>query len=459
MDLTRLTGLFAQAGCNKLYAKHLSENDNSKNQIYFAGTVESLNIFPYHQIYAENTKRGPSFKAHLDFGWLLENGQVDRALGAQLILYSQYPEVRFSGFLDGCKTAPSELMRSRLAGRILFLGVATDRRVLGFVVSDQTQIAREFNDNNYQPSIGVFIELALPGVIGTLDSRIRLLNELHRINRLGWINSKQLDASGQLKPCRAPQCGGYTLEAELGIPKNSDAEPDYFGWEVKQHKVSKFNRPATGTPITIMTPEPTGGFYHDHGPEDFIRKFGYPDKLGRADRLNFGGIHKVGNKHPLTGLTMQLNGFNIATGKITDANGAVVLVDDGGIIGASWAFTGLLAHWSRKHMHAVYVPSMFRLSSISKSGAQNNRRDVRGSLEVRKDTMCPQYSYGDKVRLAQGTDSIRLLIAFANGMVYYDPGIKLEQASTKPVVKRRSQFRIASKHVGALYASMEVVEV
>ncbi len=42
----------------------------------------------------------------------------------------------------------------------------------------------------------------------------------------------------------------------------------------------------------------------------------------------------------------------------------------------------------------------------------------------------------------------------------YDPGIKLEQASTaEPKSKKRSQFRVASRDIGALYASVESVSV
>ena len=36
-------------------------------------------------------------------------------------------------------------------------------------------------------------------------------------------------------------CGGFTLEAELRIAKNSSGEPDFFGWEVKQFGVSKIS--------------------------------------------------------------------------------------------------------------------------------------------------------------------------------------------------------------------------
>lgn len=61
--------------------------------------------------------------------------------------------------------------------------------------------------------------------------------------------------------------------------------------------------------------------------------------------------------------------------------------------------------------------------------------------------------------LAQRTDGLRLLKALAGGAVYYDPGIKLEQASSaKPAAKKRSQFRVASKNIAALYETVEVVE-
>jgi hypothetical protein len=359
---------------------------------------------------------------------------VADAPGAQLILYPQYPEVRFSGFLKGCSAAPSDLMASRLRGRVLFLGVTSDKHVVGFAVGADSEIAREFQASRLEPTLGVFVELKLPRIPSGEDSRTRLLAELSRVHRLGWIDSKQLDSSGHLKPCNAPQCGGFTLEAELGIAKNSSAEPDFLGWEVKQHTVSNFDSLAAGT-ITLMTPEPTGGFYKEQGVEAFVRKFGYADKLARPDRLNFGGVHKSGERHPTTHLTMSLLGYDAASGRITDANGCIALVSDTGEVAAAWAFSGLLAHWARKHSKAAYVPS-----------------------QCRKEPQ-RQYTYGHKVRLAQRTDSLRLLRALSLGAAYYDPGIKLEHASTKPEVKRRSQFRIASKNIAALYETVETVTV
>lgn len=44
--------------------------------------------------------------------------------------------------------------------------------------------------------------------------------------------------------------------------------------------------------------------------------------------------------------------------------------------------------------------------------------------------------------------------------MYYDPGIKLENASTdKTKSKKQSQFRVASRNITALYETVETVEV
>lgn len=435
MNLTQLKDLYARAGVRKLYAKRLAENDNSKNQVYLGPGFQALNLLPNNGIVPDSSPKNPIFKAALRFAWMLPDGQLSDALGAQLILYPQYPEVRFSGFLKGCSHPPAQLMASRIPDRILFLGVTPTSQIIGFVVAPESTIAGEYGVLGLVPSVGVFAELSVPTVPDAAIARERLLTELRRIHHLGWIDSKQLDSSGRLRPCRASQCGGFTLEAELGIPKNSAAEPDFLGWEVKQHTVSNFDRPESAGPITLMTPEPTGGFYKTAGVRDFVFRFGYEDKLGRKDRLNFGGIHRVGVRQLSTGLTMRLEGYDVQNDRITDADGSIVLANDGGEVAASWAFASLLAHWARKHSRAVYVPSMRRLEPSR------------------------QYSYGPRVRLAERTDPLRLLAALAKGSVYYDPGIKLENASADARVKRRSQFRIASKQLASLYEAMESVEV
>ena len=226
------------------------------------------------------------------------------------------------------------------------------------------------------------------------------------------------------------------MEAELGIPKNSDAEPDFHGWEVKQYAVDDFEKLESSKAITLLTPEPDGGFYAQNSTEDFVLKFGYADKKGRADRFNFGGRHKVDVLCPTTGLTMKLVGYDIVKRTITNAQGRMELVSKTGESAASWSFAKLFKHWSDKHQKAVFVPSQRRVELVR------------------------QYHYGHKVRLAQQTDSLRLLRAFATGAMYYDPGIKLEEASAeKPKSKKRSQFRVASKNIVALYETVEAVAV
>jgi hypothetical protein len=133
---------------------------------------------------------------------------------------------------------------------------------------------------------------------------------------------------------------------------------------------------------------------------------------------------------------MYLRGYDAAAGEITDANGEIALVSEADEVAASWSFKKILEHWSHKHSKAVYVPS---------------KRQTEPKW---------RYAYGHKVRLAQGTDSLRLLRAFASGEIYYDPGIKLENASTEQAKsKKRSQFRVASKNIAALYERVETVEV
>ena len=89
MTLARLSTLLAAAGCKKLYAKPLAENDNSKNQVYFGPDFQVLNLFPNEGITAESSSKNSIFKAKLRFGWLLPNGTVAEVPGAQLILYPQ----------------------------------------------------------------------------------------------------------------------------------------------------------------------------------------------------------------------------------------------------------------------------------------------------------------------------------------------------------------------------------
>src|SRR5690554_6774460 len=73
------------------------------------------------------------------------------------------------------------------------------------------------------------------------------------------------------------------------------------------------------------------------------------------------------------------------------------------------------------------------------------------TIDVRK------YKYGNKIILGKGTDFQLFLKQMAVGNIYYDPGIKMENVSTKPKIKRRSQFRIKSGFLNELYKDNEII--
>jgi MvaI/BcnI restriction endonuclease family len=433
MNLSTLKTLFAERGCNRLYIKVLAANDNSKNQVYLGGSFGALNIFPVTKIVgvAVGDWTKERFKADLDFAWLTDEGALYPAPQAQLILYPKYPEVRFSGFLTGCEQAPSELMTQRLPGRLLFFGVTQTGRVIGYVSGPHTEVSRAFEALNLTVEHGVFRVIELSDAE---NSRGKLLAELCRIARSGWIDAKRLDVAGKIIPCTAPQCGGYTLEAELGIIPNGFSGPDYLGWEIKQFGVKNF-KSLNASVITLMTPEPTHGYYADEGVGSFIEKYGYSDRMGRPDRMNFGGIHKAGEQQKRTGLKLELIGFDEETGKIRSTDGRIALIDDNGREAAAWSYTALLLKWNRKHNQACYVPSLVEKNPVKR------------------------YKYSNEVILGTGTDFQLFLAEMARGHVYYDPGIKMENISTKPEIKTRSQFRIKSQYLPGLYHYSAVVDV
>lgn len=234
--------------------------------------------------------------------------------------------------------------------------------------------------------------------------------------------------------CESSNCGGYTLEAELGITPNGYSEPDFLGWEIKQFGVKNFTRVDSAI-ITLMTPKPTHGIYKTEGAESFLRQYGYADRTGREDRINFGGVHKTGVRHSSTNLELRLIGFDTVSGKIRNTDGRISLVDIDGNETASWSFASMLLHWNRKHNQACYVPSL---------------SEITGER---------QYKYGNNVILGTGTDFQLFLGQMANGNIYYDPGIKMENASTKPKIKKRSQFRIKSQNLPNLYKVNEVLDI
>lgn len=434
-SLSQLIRLMLHHGATRIYAKRLSPNDNSKNQIYLGGDFSVLNIIPHNEIYTDTTEAAGSRrdrgKAGLNFFWVDEDGKHP-APEAQLILYPKYPEVRMSGFLKGCKQAPGHILRVRDPGRVMFFGVTPRREILAYAVAPDSPMALELTSRQWA-SLGVFLELPASTDL-TQNPREILLGELRRIHALGWIASQKLTKDGRKLPYAARNAGGYTLEAELGISPNGYSEPDFMGWEIKQYSVTDFQSYRAKTPVTLMTPEPNGGIYKDEGVAGFLRRFGYADKSGKADRFNFGGIYTCDKDfHPDTGLKMVLNGYDRQTGKITDMDGDISLISANDEQAASWSFKGIMQHWNRKHAQAAYLPCLFREPP-------------------------PEYAYGAKALLCEQTDFILFIKALADGKIYYDPAVKIEAASSlHPVIKRRSQFRIKHTKIAEVYHQSQSV--
>ena len=427
-SLHQLKIIFADAGADRLFAKVLAPNDNSKQQVYLGGSWDAVRIFPISTVTAGGSGSTKHFAASVRLSWVDSTGVEQPAPHAKLILYPQYPEVRFSGFLRGVSDAPVAEMTSRQSGRVLFFGLRGDGTVIAHVASSDSRIAREGKVAvSSVPVSCPLVELSLSAKSSPESQKRSLLDALQQICKRGWIASKQLGNDGVCRACEAQNCGGLTLEAELGIPKNSRSEADYAGWEVKQFATTAGSGKGRGR-ITLMTPEPNGGVYAAKGADEFVRMFGYRDLRGRCNRINFGGNFVVGRKASRTRLTLVLDGFDASTRRITDAGGQVLLVTEDGKVAASWSFAGLMAHWSRKHQRAAYVASQRRLRP---------RR---------------QYKFGPLAHLGEGTDFALFLSAMAAGSVVYDPAMKLVLQSGRWVVKRRSQFRVTAPHLQQLYS-------
>lgn len=428
MNLKEIEEAMIVQGVTRLLFKFLSPNDNSKNQIYLAGSLDILNVLPMGEVRSVSTPKGKHIlSAAVDLHWLRIGDDPIAAPHAQLILYPQYPEVRLSGFLLGARGAPNELMAPRDEGRVLFLGVTPAGRIIAHAAKDAALLAELGALHDLQQT-GAFKHLPIGAADG---SRERLLARLAAIALAGWLPAQKLQTDGRIGPCSGTNCGGYTLEAQLGIAPNGRSEPDFEGWELKSHGVTRFDSLRVGQ-LTLMTPEPTGGLYKVDGAASFVRRFGYPDQ-SIEDRLNFSSPHRAWVRNSLTGLTLNLLGYDRQEERITDPHSSFALLNDEGEIAAEWHYAGLLTHWNRKHDKAAYVPSLCQ----------------------RGDPI--QYRYGDRVRLGTGTDFDRFLSAISSGAIWYDPGIKLEGASTaKPRLKRRSQFRIRSADLDRLYAKFEV---
>jgi hypothetical protein len=447
LSIISLIEVFKSKNVTHIYYKLLSPNDNSKNQPYLAGHITDLSFIPTGEVTESTTisqktkaeKRKIKYTIDLEYSWLSPDAKIYKAPDAKLIYYPQYPEVRLSGFVTRCGFDMNGWMdpqkRGRSEGRILFFGVTRSKKILAYLAVPDSRITKEIH---VYPSVeisGVLKELTPEGLTKDASSKDILLQELRRIHLENWIESKRLNREGAIMEYTAQNGGGYTLEAELGVTPNGYSDPDFMGWEIKQFSVKRCEL-INSKPLTLMTPEPDGGYYADEGVEAFIRKYGY-ESVRVADRMDFTGRHFAGNECEKSGLVLVTQGYDSANNVITDAAGCIALLDKKGNPASLWTFSKIMVHWKRKHAKAAYIPSL-------------SRKEVNN---------CKSYSYCNNIRLFEGTSFTRLLQALAESHVYYDPGINLKNASTNPTTKRRSQFRIKSVQLGHLYENQSDIDL
>lgn len=409
-DLESLKRYLSSMGISRFFFKQLSENDNSKNQVYLGGSFDVLQKFSFGSVSMKRGLKRPVYNAPMEFWWIDDNGNTARAPGAQLILYPKYPEVRLSGFLRGCPTAPSQYFKEvpesrrtgKQDGRVLVFAPLGER-TYAYLAVPGSRLSAELQSVSYS---GVFGEIETqPG--STKDALIGLL-------RKAWMENPhelvRMYPDGSIRPYTSRNAGGYTLEAFFGIKPNGLPVPDFKGWELKS---------LSGNVATLMTPQPDGGIYHEIQNDEFVRKFGHVSADGR---LYFTG--KYTSIYPTNDRFLFVKGFDSASGKITDEDGYVGLVQNDLLL-ASWSFPHLIGHWNSKHNQACYV-----------------RYKKVGDCKI---------EYDPEVLLCERTNAVMFLQAIANGFVYFDPACRVSKA--------RNQFRTSFSKLFALYGVSERLDV
>ena len=419
MDFNQLCSCLKQYSASGFIFKELSENDNSKNQVYLGGSYEVLQEIPHGDIVTYSDCKRPNMKAKLDLWWIDDKGSVSNAPGAQLILYPKYPEVRLSGFLQGCRNAPSnhfkvikrEERTGDRDGRVLVMAPVGER-IYAYLAPRGSSIAAHLIG---LPHDGLFGHVEF----GYEDSKTELIRHLRIQYATNPHELVRMFPDGEIRSYKARNAAGYTLEASFGIIPNGTPEPDFKGWELKCYGSSS---------VTLMTPEPDGGLYEKLGTRDFVEQYGHVAEDGG---MYFTGPYRA-TENTKFGSPRKLvvEGFNIEDGKIEDVDGAIVLLQDEDTELATWSFSHLLGHWGRKHNKACYV-----------------------RYEKESDT---QINYLPKVFLGEGTSPIFLLRAILANVVIYDPGSRVKLDGS---MKARSQFRIRANDLSLMYNHSEYVDI
>lgn len=414
-------------GSDRILIKLLSPNDNSKNQIYLGGDFSALQMFPTGEVVknegTSNKKKKTSeiLKAQLPLFWLTESGQLESSKFATFILYPQYPEVRMSGMLRGCRNAPSQIIASREEGRILIFGISKSNfKVICFALERQDHASEEIRNQIASE------HFELTGVFYTLKPQTRLIDmivgKLRTIDFTVFHKTFYLTKGQRIFTTNRNSCG-TTLEGLLGIESNSLPTPDWSDWELKAVSTKKYPEPYPSSRVTLLTGEPDGGLYVTDL-NQFMLNY---TRMKDANERNFTGPWhmKKGVFHDL-----QLS-YNENESKI-------VLMDTSPnpIEVASWDLAGIINHWKSKHQHAVFVP-------------------------YTKDKNTKQVKFSPLVCIGEGATFELFFSALRNGTIMLDPGVKFtyNPEKVKWDVHKRTQWRTVLKQLPTIYSLFSFIDV
>jgi hypothetical protein len=433
LSLGKIFKIFNNNNVSRVFYKKLATNDNSKNQVFLGSGWDTVSILPLEEITESSANfQTSNFKCHLNFYWLSQEGELCHAPRTKLILYSKYPEVRLSGFIDGCsdKNRLSRLMnaqRNETIERILILGVTNDDKILSHVLESDSNKEGQLKEISLS-SYGKLTEIKFSLGMASIDELVSRIKEI--INK-GWVPVRSLTLKdgkivSNYKDKIANNSHGVTLEAELGVTANSSSGPDWRGWEIKSKRFLKYNQIHHSKPVSLFTPAPDFGLYsYDY--ELFMDNYGFFDV--EKNRISFAQMHKYQRTTPGSQLTLVCSGFENG---IIKGNGSIDLIDPGDNIVASWKFSKLLGHWNRKHQNFVLIPAMVCL----KNGI-------------------PHAKYFGYLKIGKKTDFNKFISAFVNTYISYEPGCWIDNQNPSRRHERH-QWRILSGRLEELYHNFEI---
>jgi hypothetical protein len=247
--------------------------------------------------------------------------------------------------------------------------------------------------------------------------RASLLRELSGI--AGKAHSPQALKGSAEKPEKirpSSQAGGWTLEALLGIPRNSLSAPDKCGYEIKS---------VGGSKVSLITTEPDYGYRQSHGLQSYLEKFGRTGTANPAQQV-FSGVHSFGVVNKATNCVLKITHWD-SMNHSPDGSGEpcieLVHVPTETIV-SGWSFKKIGAAWAKKHAGAVYV--------------QTRRQEALEGVN---------YVFGPHALFCEGTSALDFFGGVSKGLIQLDPGDRYSPAQG---AKKRTQWRIQGAIPGLL---------